>query len=312
MSIEGLKIDNIGKAHSFARGCVVAVGSFDGVHKGHRELLSLLSELGREYNAPTAVFTFDVKDNPKKQTNRLATELQKKELLAQAGVDMLVSAPFSKCKDMDAESFISEILLDLMGARAVVCGYDFRFGRDRLGDMELLQRVLGPMGIPVKEAPVYYYNEAPVSSTAVRSLVSRGDMVAAGAMLGRNYSFSAEIIKGRQLGRTLGFPTANQLFPKELCIPPFGVYAVRCTLDGAVYNGIANLGVKPTVGAEPSPLCETYLFGFDGDVYGREMKVEFLRFIRAEKRFSSVDALKEQVLTDIESVCSIFNQGELI
>lgn len=311
MSIEGLKIDNIGIAHSLDNGCVVAVGSFDGVHKGHRELLSLLSALGREYNVPSAVFTFDVKDNPKSQTNRLATEQQKKQLLAQAGVDMLVSVPFSKCKDMEAESFISDILLDLMGAKAVVCGYDFRFGRNRAGDIELLSNILAPMGIPVQEAPVYYYNESPVSSTAVRSLVTLGDMPTVSAMLGRNYSFSAEVIKGRQLGRNLGFPTANQLFPKELCLPPFGVYAVRCILDGVSYNGIANLGVKPTVGAEEAPLCETHIFGFDGDAYGREMTVEFLRFIRAEKKFPSIDALKEQVEMDIKSVCSIF-KGELI
>ncbi len=280
-------------------GCVVAVGSFDGVHLGHQKMLSALKNEAERKKLPTAVFTFDCFDNPK-STKLLALPQKKRELLRENGVDIMLSAPFSALKSMEAEGFVNDILVGIMGAKNVVCGYDFRFGSQRKGDFELINR----LGLETIIPSVFIDEESPVSSTLVRALVSSGQIKRANKLLGRAFSFEGEIIHGAKLGRRLGFPTANQLYPENLAELPFGVYVVECKLDNERFFGVANVGIKPTVSSENIPLCETYIFDYSGDCYGKNMEIGFLEFIRTEMRFSSVDGLKKQIENDKFSALS--------
>ncbi len=280
-------------------GCVVAVGSFDGVHLGHQKMLSALKKEAEGKKLPTAVFTFDCFDNPK-SSKLLALPRKKQELLRENGVDIMLSAPFSALKSMEAEEFVNDILVDIMGAKTVVCGYDFRFGSQRKGNFELINS----LGLETIIPSVFIDEDIPVSSTLVRSLVASGQLEKANRLLGRAFSFEGEIIHGAKLGRSLGFPTANQLYPENLAELPFGVYAVECKLDNQYYYGVANVGTKPTVSTENIPLCETYIFDYSGDCYGKNMEIGFLEFIRHEMRFSSVDELKTQIEKDKLSALS--------
>lgn len=290
------------------KGCVVAVGNFDGVHIGHRMLLERLTAESHRHGLPSAVFTFFEHDRPKMNVKQLAQYGEKSALLAENGVDLLVSAPFSLFRDMDAEAFVLDFLFGFLGVKSVICGYDFRFGRDRKGDFSLIKNLLSPYGVEVYSADALIFGDAPVSSTLIRSLVSQGDIESANKMLGRAFSFRAPVCRGAQLGNRLGFPTANQKYPTELVAPRLGVYAVRCVLDGKVYGGVANFGVKPTVGGVAEPICETHIFGFDGDCYGKEIEIGFLSFIRDEMRFSSLDELKKQIRLDTEKAEMIISK----
>ncbi len=281
------------------KGCVVAVGSFDGVHLGHQKMLSALKQEAERKGLPAAVFTFDCFDNPK-ATKLLALPKKKQELLKENGVDIMLSAPFSALKSMEAENFVNDILVGIMNGKTVVCGYDFRFGSQRKGDFKLINS----LGLETIMPSVYIDEDMPVSSTLVRALVSSGSIKKANKLLGRAFSFAGEIIHGAKLGRKLGFPTANQLYPENLVELPFGVYAVECKLDNKRYFGVANVGIKPTVSSENIPLCETYIFDYSGDCYGKNMEIGFLDFIRPEVRFSSVDRLRVQIEKDKLSALS--------
>lgn len=290
-------------------GCVVTVGGFDGVHLGHRSLLNILSDESKKHGVPAAVFSFHVSDHSRRGTGYLAQHDEKQKLLAKAGVDVSFSAPFSRFKDISASEFALDVLFGFMGAKSIVCGHDFRFGKDRAGDAELLSSLLSEKGVNIISVPPLESDNTIVSSTVIRNLISEGNIKQANLLLGRRYSFTAEVIHGAQLGRSWGFPTANQVFPAELSVPKFGVYAVKCFMDEIEYNGIANIGVKPTVGGTDVPLCETNIFGFNGDCYGKIMRVEFVEFIRAERVFPSFNALREQIGIDSEKAHSILTQG---
>lgn len=289
-------------------GCVVAVGGFDGVHLGHRAMLSALVREARSRGVPSAVFSFSLSDRPKSNTALLAQEEEKQRLLATLGVDIVYVAPFSQIKDMQAEDFVLEVLYKRFNALAVVCGYDFRFGSERKGDCALIKRLLSEKGVSVVTPEPVTEGNAPISSTLIRGLIEQGSIERANTLLGRSFSFTAEVVSGRKLGRTLGFPTANQLYPKSLAVAKKGVYAVVCTLNGKRYGGVANIGTKPTVTDDESLLCESYLFGYEGACYGCEMKTELLSFIRAEKRFSSLDELKAQVESDKETAKKLLKE----
>ena len=286
-------------------GVCVAVGTFDGVHLGHRAMISALVDAAKEKNLAAAVFTFDTDDNPKSDRKMLATESKKLSLFASLGVDVVFSAPFSQIRAMSSVEFVERVLYAELNAKTVVCGYDFRFGCDRSGDFVLIKELLSPKGVEVITQPAVTCNSDPVSSTLIRELISKGDIVSANKLLGRPFSINSEVVCGARIGRTLGFPTANQVYPTHLAVLRYGVYAVRCRFDGAVYDGVANVGMKPTVANTDLPLCETYLFDFDGDCYGKNIETEFIAFIREEKRFSSLEELKKQIERDKNSAKEI-------
>ncbi len=289
------------------KGCVVAVGSFDGVHLGHKSMLDALVKEAESKKLPAAVFTFNTDDNPK-NSKLIALSEKKYELLKNCGVDIVATAPFSALKNIEAESFAKDFLFEGMGAQSILCGYDFRFGKDRKGDCALIKGLLSQKGVNVITPDAYIYENKPVSSTLIRNLLTEGDIEKANRLLGRDFSFKGEIIHGAKLGRTLGFPTANQLYPNQLVQIPFGVYVVKIAFDGKIYSGVANFGVKPTVCDNCAPLCETYLFGYEGDCYGVNAEICFKRFIRPEKRFSSLDELKRQIQKDKETALNYFDK----
>ena len=285
------------------KGCAVAVGSFDGIHLGHRALLSKLIDEAKRLGVPAVVFSFDVEDNPK-SAPLLADKKQKIKLLKKLGADLLVSGSFSDFRDMNADSFALDFLLGELGAKSVICGYDFRFGKDRKGSVALLRELLLPKGVEVCLPDVVEHGGTPVSSSLIRELVSSGEVDKASALLGRYFSFSSQVCDGARLGRKLGFPTINQPFPQAMVKPRFGVYAVYIKLEGSIYSGVANFGVKPTVGGT-EPVCETHIFDYSGDCYGKAAEIYFVKFLRDEKKFASLDLLKEQVEIDKANALSV-------
>lgn len=288
-------------------GCAVAVGGFDGVHLGHRAMITRLVSVSKERGLTSAVFTFDTDDSPKSGARLLAQQEKKYEILASLGVDTVYSVAFSLLKDVSASDFACGLLYDALDARVVVCGYDFRFGRDRVGDVSLINSLLGDKGVTVVTPDAELCNGEPISSTKIRRLISEGEVASANVLLGREFSFSAEVVRGRRLGRTLGFPTINQKYPDTLASLRYGVYAVVCVIDGIEYGGVANVGVKPTVGEEESPICETHIFGYSGDCYGVSVETRFVGFIRDEKRFLSLEELKAQVENDKLNAVNLLN-----
>lgn len=290
-----------------ANGCVLAVGAFDGVHIGHRLMLSRLSNESKRLGVPAAVFTFEQSDSPKQGVKRLALWEEQLLQLSLSGVDTVYSVPFSEIRNIPAETFTTEIIYRTLGAKSVVCGYDFRFGLGRNGDASLIKALLSDKGVSVITPSAESVNGVPVSSTNIRELIASGEPEEASALLGRHFAFESEVVHGRRLGRTLGFPTLNQKYPKPLVLPRFGVYAVVCTVEGERFCGVANIGVKPTVGAEPEPLCETHLFGYSGDCYGKTVRTELVAFIRGEQRFESLSALKTQIGLDMQRARNILD-----
>ncbi|MBO5915164.1 MAG: riboflavin biosynthesis protein RibF [Clostridia bacterium] len=303
-----IEVIMLNKNASLANGCVIAVGGFDGVHLGHRAMLSALTEEAKRQKKPAAVFSFALSDRPKGNTALLASEDEKHRLLAESGVDAVYIASFSQIKNMTAEDFVLELLYKRFGAASVICGYDFRFGSGRKGDFLLIKSLLSDKGVSVVTPDAVTENGVPVSSTAIRTNIREGRIEQANKLLGRRFCFTAEIIKGRQLGRKLGFPTANQKYPSSLVSVRFGVYAVVCRISGKEYGGVANIGIKPTVDNCGEVLCETYLFGYNGDCYGEEMKTELVSFIRPEQKFDSLDLLRAQVDSDKETAKKLLKE----
>lgn len=283
-------------------GCVATIGSFDGVHIGHRELLSSLARESHRMGLPSAVLTFLPDDRPKGTSALLALREKKLKLLFENGADFVFELPFGMVRDIGADEFVDEYLLGYFGAKSVVCGYDFRFGSGRSGDAESLASLLAMKNVGCTICPPVIRGGVAVSSTQIRSLIKSGEIETANGLLGSEFGFEGEVIKGVQLAKTLGFPTANQRYPSGLVVPPYGVYSASVGIDGKIYGGILNLGVKPTFGAVDAPLCETHIFGFDGDIYGKNLKISFLRFIRGEKKFASASELVNQIKKDIEVI----------
>ncbi len=304
-----LKITMLRDNADMNNGIAVAVGNFDGVHIGHRAMLSALTDEAKRLGVPAAVFTFDIGNNPKQSKKLIADENEKKRLLAENGVDVVFSVPFSVIKDMSAQSFAEELLADELGAKSAVCGYDFRFGYNRSGDAALMTELLSKRGVSVITPDAVKADGVTVSSTYIRELLSNGEIAEANKLLGRSYSFEEKVVHGKELGRQLGFPTINQSFPDILAPLRFGVYAVRCFVAGKCFYGVANLGIKPTVTDDGAVVCETYLFDFSGDCYGETVKTEFLEFIRSEKRFETLGQLKQQVDIDKETARTIIQRS---
>lgn len=287
---------------------VVALGCFDGVHLGHAAVLNAAVETARAAACPCTVFTFD--EPPKNffapASVSLLTDPQEKQLrMAQLGVNTLVSIPFNEsiC-NLSAEDFFREILCRRLHAVHIVCGYNYTFGRGGVGNTALLQQLCREADIGLTVIPSVTVNGMTVSSSAIRQALAQGEPQLAAALLGRPYALRAEVVHGQQLATTLGFPTANQHFPKGRTVPKAGVYGVRVTSDASsdakptVSFGISNVGIRPTV-SDHTLCCETHLFDCAASLYGTQLTVEFLAFLRPEQKFSSIEALAQQVHADI-------------
>lgn len=280
----------------------VALGLFDGVHLGHRRVLELV--LAQKSNGMRpSVFTFATESVGVKHNAALdylyPTE-QKCAMLRECGMEHISHHPFAEICDMEGEEFVREILVQRFAAGFVCCGEDFRFGRHAAWDTQDLRRFGAQYGFSVQTAKPVCVDGEIVSSSRIRSLLQSGEVSDAERLLGAPYSIELEVVHGAQLGRTIGFPTMNQVFADGQLVPRFGVYASRTVIDGVSYPSVTNVGRKPTVQYDGRPLAETYVIGAKGDFYGRTIPVALLDFIRPEQKFDSLEALTAQLHKDLE------------
>jgi riboflavin kinase/FMN adenylyltransferase len=286
-------------------GAVVAIGNFDGVHRGHAAVIQRAGALARKLGRPCAVLTFEPHPTDffrgPNTIFRLTPLAAKARTLERLGVDGMIVVPFDDAlAGLSAEAFAGEILVRRLGVAAVVAGYDFHFGARRAGSPDLLKELGGRRGFAVDIVPPILADAGgpmAASSTATRAALEAGDVEGAARLLGRPYSILGEVIHGKKLGRTLGFPTVN-LTPDPSCRLRHGVYAVRVEVEGRLYGGAASYGRRPTFDDGPA-LLEAYLFDFSGDLYGETIEILFAGWIRSELKFESAAALVAQMKDDV-------------
>jgi riboflavin kinase / FMN adenylyltransferase len=294
-----------GGARERAFASAVAVGNFDGVHRGHQALVGAAVARARTAGEAAVVLTFDPHPaavlRPQAAPAALTTLAQKQELVAALGVDRLVVVPFdARLAALAPEAFATEVLQQSVGARHVVVGESFRFGRGRAGDPRALEELGRTRGFGVEVVPPVMEEGRPISSSRVREALAGGRVDEAQRLLGRPYFVDGVVVRGDARGRTLGFPTAN-LRPEPQILPARGVYAAQCRLaDGSERAAVVNVGERPTFGGGRVTL-EAHLPGFDGDLYDARLRVSFHHFLRAEQRFASAEALVAQIRADVEA-----------
>lgn len=288
----------------YTKPSAIALGVFDGVHLGHRAVLNAVCELYRSKNRISCAFAFRTEDIilSKSHSGYIYPSAVRHRIMHQAGIQNIYAPLFSNIKAMDGETFAKEILFKRMYAKDVCCGKNFRFGENASCNVQDLERFGRQYGFQVHVIEDVQKDGAVISSTEIRNLLLDGEIQKANAFLGEPYQIWQEVSHGAQLGRTIGFPTVNQLFEEGQLVPKFGVYASETTLpDGRKFHSLTNIGIKPTVKYAGLPLAETYLKDFSGDLYGERITVQLLRFIRPEKKFTSVKALTEQMTKDLQS-----------
>lgn len=288
----------------------LAIGNFDGVHRGHGALLGRLGETARQFSLPPTILTFEPHPReffaPASAPARLTTFREKIELLAEAGVEQAMVCRFNALfAALTAEQFIEQVLVHGLQVRHVIIGDDFRFGKGRLGDFALLQAAGSRFGFGVEAMGSVMVDGERVSSSGVRAALATGDMAHAARLLGRPYIIDGQVAHGDKIGRQLGFATAN-IRIKHNPLPMTGVFAVQVSgLGDQPLPGVANLGVRPTVGGT-RPLLEVHLFDFDRDIYGKHISVRFVHKLRNEQRFPNFDALKAQIAADAAAARAFF------
>jgi len=283
---------------------VVTIGTFDGVHVGHRKIISQIKELAEKTGGETVVLTFFPHPrmilHPEDESIKLINTIPEKAgLLEELGVAHLIITPFSRdFSNQSPEQYIRDVLVERIGTKKIVIGYDHRFGKDRQGGLEDLLR-LGPVyGFDVIEIPEQDINEVAISSTQVRTALLTGDIARANTFLGYPFFVTGTVIRGDQLGRTLGYPTANIAIDERYkLIPSDGIYAVKVRIAGVDHKGMAYIGTRPTVNGLTRNI-EVNVFDFNGDIYNQRIRMEFLDFVREDIRFSSLEELKEQLAKD--------------
>ena len=280
-----------------------ALGLFDGVHRGHREVLGACLSYAGEKGLSPAVFTFDTGTVTTKGKDfaPIYPESIKRMLIQKAGIEAVHSEDFSAVKDLSPEEFADIYLVKKLDAAAVFCGKDFCFGKSAAGNTETLGLLCRERGIDLHVVEDVMQSGRKVSSTRIRELIREGNIKSADTLLGESYILRGEVVHGRHLGRTQGYPTANIFLEKGTLFPKFGVYAASCELDGRTLYGAANIGVKPTVGSDAA-LCEINFFDYDGDLYGRVLEIRLIDFVRPELRFSGVDELFERIAYDTKFI----------
>jgi riboflavin kinase/FMN adenylyltransferase len=287
-----------------ALGCdtAVAIGVFDGVHRGHRYLIGRMVERGRREGLATMVVTFHPHPRLVVQPQTALTYLcgleERIELLRELGVESVAILSFtSELAQLSAREFVS-LLVDELRMKLLVVGGDFALGRGREGDARTIAVIGREMGFAVEEVVLLAAGGEKVGSSAIRLALARGDMETVASLLGRLFSLRGPVVRGAERGRSLGFPTANIAFGLDRALPAFGVYVTRAYLVDGAYPAVTNIGLRPTF-SEDKPTVETYILGFEGELHGQELRIELLHRLRGEMRFPSMDALKEQIEKDI-------------
>ena len=301
-----------------AKNPVVTIGTFDGVHLGHRKIISRLQELARAVDGESVIFTFD--PHPRKvvapsETNlRLLTSLDEKiSLFERAGIDHLVVYPFTlEFAQLSYEQFVEQILVGKIHTKSLVVGYDHKFGKGRAGDFDLLKSCADRLGFQIEKLDVLLINESNVSSTKIREAIQLGDFETANAYLGYQFTLHGTVVEGQKIGRTINYPTANvDTSDPDKIIPGYGVYAVRVSVRNQEYRGMLNIGSRPTVNHNADHrTVEVNILDFDDDIYGEPIEVVFYHKLREEQKFASLDALKEQLAKDRVNTNAFFSALE--
>lgn len=293
---------------------VVTSGTFDGVHLGHQKILKRIRNIADELKGETVLITFWPHPRlvlyPKEHNLMLLSTFEEKaKLLREAGIDHLVSIPFTKeFSELSSEEFIQKILIDKIQTRKLVIGYDHRFGKNREGGFEYLKAHIDQYPFELEEISREDVDDVGVSSTKIRHALQEGKVEIANGYLGRSYEINGIIIKGQQLGRSIGFPTANIHIPNDYkLIPSDGAYAVVVNVEGDQYNGMLNIGNRPTVDGN-SRSIEVNLFDFEGDLYDKRVCVQIKEYLRPETKFEGLEQLKQQLKADREKAISILTQ----
>lgn len=284
---------------------VITLGKFDGLHSGHRVLIDALKREKENTGFQSVVFTFS--RSPKEEIEKtkqplLLTMEEKETLLKEAGVDYVIEYPFTdEVRRMDAEEFV-RMLVEKLHVKVFVIGTDFSFGYEKRGNYALLQQLSQSYGFRILAFTKKQKQGDDISSTRIRNAICCGDMKTANELLGYPYFFEGTVLNGQKIGRTIGIPTANLIpHPKKL-LPPFGVYASETVINGKSYLSLSNIGRKPTVGEDNPVGIETHIFDFHEDIYGKDIRVKLLQYIRSEKKFESVEELKQQIHLDITKI----------
>lgn len=291
---------------------VISLGKFDGIHRGHELLLEQLLKKKREGYA-TVIFTFDIP--PKKaledqDAKVLTTNEEKMHMFESFGIDYLIECPFTpKVMSMEPEVFI-EMLVKSLSVKYIVAGDDFRFGRNRRGDYRMLQEYAKKLSYEAIILPKMKEEERDISSTFVREEIMAGRIERANNLLGYPYFVSGEVKHGNQIGRTIGFPTINLIPPENKLLPSFGVYITKVTIDGIVYQGVTNVGRKPTIEGNNPVGIETHILDFRQDVYDKVVIVTFIKKLRDEQKFPNLEALLEQLRLDVNEAKYYFSLNE--
>lgn len=291
----------------------IAVGYFDGMHLGHKALISEMTRYAERKAIIPVLLTFDMSEMraagkgkkdlfPREYTINLAKEL---------GVEMYAEISFGKIREMNPSDFCNKVLANVQGlnADAVFCGKDFRFGKNRSGAVQDLKRCGLELGYSTVIINDVYFNGEIISTSRIKEALEKGDVLMANSMLGRPYSICGEVIHGNHLAQELGFPTANQRYPSNVIVPKKGVYLTETEVDGTLFRSITNVGTRPTVTDDLMSTAETHILDFSGDLYGKNIVVKFYKFIRPERRFESIEQLKTIVKSDIQTAKSalLFN-----
>jgi riboflavin kinase / FMN adenylyltransferase len=291
---------------------VLALGNFDGLHRGHLKIVERVRRGAAEHGGTPMAMTFDPHPSrivrPDKAPPLLMTKAQRLEALDHAGIAAVAVVRFTtELSHWDPETFVRTVLVEWLRVSEVWVGANFLFGHDRSGNFSTLRTLGQRYGFRADKIDPVRYKEFVVSSTRIRRLVTEGRTDEAGALLGHPYFVDGTVVQGKRRGRELGFPTANLRTDNEL-LPPNGVYATTATIDGIVHPSLTNIGVRPTFGDTATPIIETYVLGFDGDLYGRPVRLGFVQRLRDERKFEDVDALRSQMEADRRRAERLFAQ----
>ncbi|MBL7936190.1 MAG: bifunctional riboflavin kinase/FAD synthetase [Bacteroidia bacterium] len=284
---------------------IVTIGTFDGVHLGHQKIIKHLVELKNKKGGEIVLFTFDphprkILFTEQKDLKLITTTEEKCEILKQFGVDHVLVFPFTKeFSQMQAQDYISEVIAKGLKTKTLVIGYDHRFGSNREGSIDTLKEFAPIYHFDVEEIPAQEINQLNVSSTRIRKAIEEGDIKTANDFLGYPFFITGVVVKGKQLGRTIGYPTANIFIenPDKL-IPKIGVYAVNVVINAITYKGMLNIGINPTTDTDNAIKIEVNIFEFDKDIYGETIRLEFVKRIRNEEKFANLEELKQALAND--------------
>ena len=291
---------------------VATIGTFDGVHYGHQKIIRRLCELAKSTGGESVILTFFPHPrliiDPENQNLKMINTIEEKaKILASLGVDHLIITPFTRdFSNLSPAEYIKNILIDTIGVKNIIVGYDHRFGKDRQGGMSDLQEFAGLYDFKIEEIAEQDINDVAVSSTKIRTALLDGDVALAASYLGYNFSVHGRVIKGDKIGRTIGFPTAN-IFVEETykLIPSDGIYAVTVELSGELYKGMAYIGQRPTINGMTRNI-EVNIFDFDQEIYGQQITMNFLKFLRHDVKFTGLEALKIQLHEDKKATLNYF------